>query len=581
MPPEIPGVDVGAIIGRGGNAVVHAGVQRAVQRPVAVKIDTRAVTDERDRRRFAREATAAGRISSHPHVVSLIDAGTTADHHPYLVMELCEGGSLADVIRREGPLPVVDALDIGIAVTGALAAAHEAGILHRDVKPGNVLIDAFGTPRLSDFGLAARAVVDDETFSATLEALTPAYAPPEAFEAGIPTARSDVWSMGATIYAMLVGGAPRRRPDGGSLSLSELVAALPARLPLPEAEGAAAVMEVLWRATAYDAARRHPSAADLREDLRRVRNRLGPATGHVGGPEVTVVMGPPTLAPAATGSVATAGGMARAGAGAATRTGVDPAAEPGGGSGGGPTAGSDSRGAAPAGSPPDAAGRSWPRRRRWLPVALTVAALVVGGAAGSVATRAGITTATESGSGANDEPVPGTAGTGGAEDTEGRDGAGSDDATGTGGGDGTDGGVSGTDPGGTGATPSGSGNETGSAAPALPEDECWGGIVSISGNVTASPTSCAQPHAWESYAVGSLDEGAASARSDDVAADPQVLATCTPDALETYLGRAVDPASVRLEVIPPSEAAFLAGERGFACVVAPTDGGDLTASMRG
>ncbi|PWD50982.1 kinase [Serinibacter arcticus] len=519
--PEIPGVDLGEVIGRGGNAVVYAGVQRAVQRPVAVKIDSRAVSQERNQRRFVREATAAGRISSHPHVVSLIDAGTTSDDHPYLVMELCERGSLADLLRRDGALPAVDALDIGIAVTGALAAAHEAGILHRDVKPGNILIDAYGTPRLSDFGLAARQILGDEAFSATLEALTPAYAPPEVFTGGVPTTRSDVWSMGATVYAMLVGGAPRRRPDGGSLPLTEIVASLPERLPAPDVPGADVVMPVLWRATAYDAANRHASAAELRSDLQRVRALLGPSTGHVGGPEVTVVTAPP----------------------AALELSLR----------GSPVAASTAHGAVAPGAVASgavASGAAASRRpRRWLPIALAASALVLGGTVGSLATRAGL---------------DGAAGAGAAESSSSAE-PGATPVSGTA----------------SDATPDATPVAETPEAPAPPVDACWGGLVVIGGNVSADPRSCTEPHRWESYATGYLDGTTESARVDDVAADPAVVAACTLEALGTYLGAPADPAAWRLDVVPPSEAAFLAGDRGFSCIVAPVDGAERTSSILG
>lgn len=167
----IPGIELGEELGRGGFAQVFRGWQRSVDRPVAVKIDNRVLRDDRNRRRFLREVTAAGRISAHPHVVSLIDAGTTTDGRPYLVMELCSGGTLGDLLRSAGPMHPADARDLGLAVVGAVVAAHEAGVLHRDVKPSNVLIDDYGTPRLADFGLAALPVPGRE-LSVTLEALT-------------------------------------------------------------------------------------------------------------------------------------------------------------------------------------------------------------------------------------------------------------------------------------------------------------------------------------------------------------------------------------------------------------------------
>lgn len=493
MPPRIPGVELGEIIGRGGNAIVYLGVQEAVRRSVAVKIENRAVSEERNRRRFLREASAASRISSHPHVVSLIDVGTTDEDHPYLVMELCEGGSVGRLLKRSGPLPVVDALDIGIAVAGALAAAHEAGILHRDVKPANILIDAYGTPRLSDFGLAA-TIVPGEAFSATVEALTPAYAAPEVFAQDVPTPRADVWAMAATIYAMLVGGAPRRRPDGTSLPLTELLPALPRPLPVPEVEGADLVMPVLWRAMAYNPEDRYPTAAELREDLIAVRAEFGPSTGRVGGPEVMVVGAKPGLAE--------------------TDTASNPTFPP------------------PPSEPEPARGG-----RRGAVVVGAIAAAVVGAGAMWAAVSPSSPWATDGGSPAAADPVATIEAT--ADPTE----------------------------------------DLGdlSDEPAPEPGTCWGGIVSIGGGIAAREVSCEEEHVWETYASGLLDEATTSASADDVSADPKVAATCTIAALADYIGND-DVADLWVSVIPPSEAEFLAGARGYACVVG---GGTSTGSLQG
>ena len=103
--PDIPGHRVGGVLGAGGFATVYRCWQLAVGREVAVKVDNRVLFTERDRRRFLREVTAAGRLSGHPHVIDVYDAGTLADGRPYLVMELCPAGSLHDALRRHGPMP--------------------------------------------------------------------------------------------------------------------------------------------------------------------------------------------------------------------------------------------------------------------------------------------------------------------------------------------------------------------------------------------------------------------------------------------------------------------------------------------
>jgi len=308
--PVIQGCEVGPVLGRGGFATVYRGRQTAVGREVAIKIDSRVVDDERNRRRFLREATASGRIDAHPHVVSLIDVGTTDDNRPYLVMEYCPGGSIADALREKGVFSVADACDLGIAISSALAAAHESGILHRDIKPANILIDAYGTPRLSDFGLAALSEPGTE-MSVTLEAMTPAYSAPEVLHQQVPTPRSDVWSLGATVYAMISGQPPRKRPDGSAAGIAEILARVGEPFPDPQVPGSHLLMPVIWRATHPDPAQRYPSGRELHQALGQVREKLGPGRVVVGGPEAVLTQVRPSgrsSMPAGTqGSVAVRG----------------------------------------------------------------------------------------------------------------------------------------------------------------------------------------------------------------------------------------------------------------------------------
>jgi len=281
--PQLPGYRVVDLLGRGGFGVVYRAVQEAVDREVAVKIDSRTMLDERDRRRFLREAQAAGRLSGHPNVVDLYDAGILPDGRPYLVMELCTGGSLLDRLKKMGPLPPAQACELGAKIAGALAAAHQAGVLHRDIKPANILINRYGVYGLTDFGLAALFEPGHES-SASLAALTPAYAAPEAFRQESPTELADIYSLGATVYALL-SGRPPRFPPTGEPNLPEII-----RLhdqPVPDIAGVpVAVSDVLRKALAFDPMQRYESAAEFQDALAALK--LAPALPVVPGQESAV-----------------------------------------------------------------------------------------------------------------------------------------------------------------------------------------------------------------------------------------------------------------------------------------------------
>jgi len=258
--PVIPGLSGLAVLARGGYATVYRAMQESVSREVAVKVENRTLESERDRRRFLREARAAGRMSSHPHVVDLFDAGVTPDGHPYLMMELCDG-SYADRMKTD-PLGAAETRDVGVKIADALADAHVLGVCHRDVKPANILITRFGEPALADFGLAILAETRDA--SVTLDVLTPAYAPPELFRHSPPTSAVDVYALCATLYAMMRGRPPRWREDRNPslVTLMELFSE-----PVPDIPGVPrALMDVLRAGLANDPARR-PTAAQLRDML--------------------------------------------------------------------------------------------------------------------------------------------------------------------------------------------------------------------------------------------------------------------------------------------------------------------------
>jgi hypothetical protein len=263
--PEIFGYNVAGVCGRGGFGIVYRAWQQSVGREVAVKIDNRVLLTERDQRRFMREVTAAGRLSGHPNVIDVYDAGTLPDGRPYLVMELCPGGSLQDQLSSHGPLAPAQVRDIGVALADALAAAHQAGVLHRDIKPANVLVNRYGMVGLSDFGLAS--LLDGERGqSVTRETLTPAYAPPEAFRGQEPSPAGDVYSLAAALYALLAGAPPHVTPGE---DLPTPVMFMERRvLPPASIDGVPPMlMSVLRQGLAISPADRPPSAAAFRDAL--------------------------------------------------------------------------------------------------------------------------------------------------------------------------------------------------------------------------------------------------------------------------------------------------------------------------
>jgi serine/threonine protein kinase len=287
---SVPGYQIVDVVGRGGFGVVYRARQITIDREVAIKLDTRVILDDRDQRRFLREVRAAGRLSGHPHVVEIYDAGVLPDSRPYIVMELCTGS-----LAQRGPMPPREVGKIGQKIADALAAAHDLGVLHRDIKPGNILVKRYGTVALSDFGLAALMEAGRDT-SVTLEALTPAYAAPEQFHLVAPTPQSDVYALAATLYTLLAGRPPRYPPDR-ELSVPEIIRLHDA--PIQDIPGVPAeFMAVLRRGLARDPAHRYPEAAALRADLSQLNVGDLPGPRHaVTTPVMTVATPRPSHPP--------------------------------------------------------------------------------------------------------------------------------------------------------------------------------------------------------------------------------------------------------------------------------------------
>lgn len=270
-PPSIAGLSDWRPLARGGFSVVWQARQDSLGRQVAVKVDFRPLDDDKQRRRFLREAAAAGRLSGHPGIVTVHDAGILPDDRPYLVLELCSGGSLSSWLAPEKRPSIERVRDVGVRIADALAAAHARGVIHRDVKPANILVDAYGNVGLTDFGLAALPEPGAE-LSVTMEALTPAYAPPEVFSSEPPTDAGDIYSLAATLYALLAGHPPRWPTDGHAPTLSEMLALHGE--PIERLPGVPpSLMDVLTDGLAAEPSER-PTAAEFRDRLAAVD--LGP-----------------------------------------------------------------------------------------------------------------------------------------------------------------------------------------------------------------------------------------------------------------------------------------------------------------
>src|SRR4051794_26086205 len=289
--------EIGGVLGRGGMAEVHRGRDLRLGREVAVKVLRQDLArDPSSQVRFRREAQAAASLN-HPAIVAVYDTGedrTATGATPYIVMEYVEGETLRDVLRREGRLSPERAMSLTADICAALDFSHRNGIVHRDVKPGNVMITPQGTVKVMDFGIA-RAVSDSAaTMTSTAAVIgTAQYLSPEQARGESVDARSDVYSVGCLLYELVTGAPPFTGDSPVSVAYQHvredprLPSSINPRIP-------SELDAILLKAMSKNPANRYQSAADMRTDLlRALAGQRVEATPVMGDAEKTTILAAP------------------------------------------------------------------------------------------------------------------------------------------------------------------------------------------------------------------------------------------------------------------------------------------------
>jgi eukaryotic-like serine/threonine-protein kinase len=286
-----------AEIGRGGMSTVYRAFDTVLERPVAVKLMHREIAADSDQlERFRREARSVAQLS-HPHIVTVIDAGEASSPEgephaagtgdaagtPYIVFEYVAGSTLKDAIRHDGPLEIPQALAYAIEIARALGAAHERHIVHRDVKPHNVLISEEGAAKITDFGIARTLTEEGLTMAGRVLGTTDYVSPEQALGQPV-TGQSDLYSLGVVLFEMLTGQVPFHGDSPVAVAMKHVREQIPDVQEL-RPDLSAATAAVIDRAVCKDLARRYPDAATMAAELEDVLTvetaRSGQATGEV------------------------------------------------------------------------------------------------------------------------------------------------------------------------------------------------------------------------------------------------------------------------------------------------------------
>ncbi|HEY7266935.1 MAG TPA: protein kinase [Solirubrobacterales bacterium] len=273
-------------LGSGGMSTVYLATDQVLDRPVAIKLLHREISEEADQlERFRREARAAARLS-HPNLVGVIDAGED-DGRPYIVFEYIEGRTLKRRLQEEGPLPVDEAVAYAIEIGRGLTAAHARKLVHRDVKPQNVLIDPDGRAKVTDFGIARS--LEQQGMTATGRVLgTTDYVSPEQAMGEDVDERSDVYSLGVVLYEMLTGDVPFRAETQVGVAMKHVNEPMP-DVQAKRPEVSAAVASVVDRSTTKDPRDRYGTVAEMVRDLEQTLEVEAARRGGTSGEATSVL----------------------------------------------------------------------------------------------------------------------------------------------------------------------------------------------------------------------------------------------------------------------------------------------------
>jgi len=270
---DIEGFTPIEVIGRGGSATVYRARELAFDREVALKV-LNVEIGAADQQRFSRELRSIGRLGEAHHAIALVfSTGVTRQNNPFLSMRYYPGGSLQAAVKRLGRVDLPDALTIADCIGGALDTAHAAGILHRDVKPANVLLDGKQLAVLADFGIASFVEGVGET-SNSLSMMTPAYAAPERIKGEPATAASDIYSLSATLWSVLAGRVPHAQTTSDSLATIIHRIMGGDIVPLDRSDLPPLVEQVLRRGLDSNPELRPTSAAELVAELKEADSRV-------------------------------------------------------------------------------------------------------------------------------------------------------------------------------------------------------------------------------------------------------------------------------------------------------------------
>jgi serine/threonine protein kinase len=270
-----------AKLGSGGMSTVYLARDQTLDRQVAVKVMHREMSEQADQlERFRQEARAVAKLS-HPNVVSVIDAGEDGGH-PYIVFEYVEGETLKQRISRDGALEPQEAIAYAIEIARGLSVAHARRLVHRDIKPQNILIDAEGRAKLTDFGISRQLEQDGMTATGRVLGTTDYVAPEQAMGRPVDQ-RSDLYSLGVVLYEMLVGQVPFAADSQVGVAMKHVNEELP-DVQRRRPELSAAVALVVERSTAKDPGERYQQVSEMVDDLSTALEveaaRAGSTTGE-------------------------------------------------------------------------------------------------------------------------------------------------------------------------------------------------------------------------------------------------------------------------------------------------------------